>query len=92
MSLYGIFGSPWQRRKFFLSSVSVVLVTALVILVISLGSPETRGWNLVLDVLVGLLVSATFVIIASIYIKYFSLTLTKFLLRLNCFPKISTKH
>lgn len=71
MSLYGIFSSPWQRKKFFLSSVSVVLVTALIVLIISLCSPETRGWNLVLDVFVGLLVSAIFVIIASVYVKFF---------------------
>ena len=71
MSLYGIFSSPSQRRQFLLTSGLIVVATALCGLMIYFYSPDTRDWNLLLDVLVGLLVSAIFVIIASLYVKYF---------------------
>ena len=71
MSLYGIFSSPSQRRRFLLTSGLIVVATALCVLMIYLCSPGTRGWNLLLDVLVGLLASAIFVIVGSLYVKYF---------------------
>ena len=71
MSLHGIFSSPSQRQRFLLTSSVVILASALLVLIIYLWSPDTRGWNLLLDVLVGLLASAIFVIIAALYVKYF---------------------
>ena len=71
MSLYGIFSSPSQRRLFLLVSVSLVVILALCILIIFDKSPDTRGWNLFLDVLVGVLASAIFIILGSLFVKYF---------------------
>ena len=71
MSLQGIFSSPTQRRRFLLTSSFIILASVFLVLTIYLCSPDTRGWNLLLDVLVGLLASAIFVIIAALYVKYF---------------------
>lgn len=71
MSLHGIFSSPSQRRRFLLTSSILILASLFLVLIIFLASPDTRGWNLLLDVLVGMLASAIFVIIAALYVKYF---------------------
>ena len=71
MSLHGIFSSPSQRRKFLLTSSLIILVSLFLVFLIYFFSPDARGWNLLLDVLVGLLASAIFVIIAALYVKYF---------------------
>ena len=71
MSLHGIFSSRSQRRTFLLTSCVIILALLLLILIIAIVSPDTRGWNLLLDVFVGLSGSAIFVIIAALYVKYF---------------------
>ena len=71
MSLYGIFSSPWQRRLFLLTSALILLVFVISIFVVNNWSPDTRGWSLFLDLLVALVSSALFVIIAALYIRYF---------------------
>ena len=71
MSLYGIFSSPSQRRLFLLTSVLIVFGFVSIIWLVNNWSPDTRGWNLFLDLLVALVSSAIFVIIAALYIRHF---------------------
>ena len=71
MTLYGIFSSPRQMKRFLLTSSTVILLSICCIFFIYFFTPDTRGWNLVLDVFAGLLASAIFVIVASLYLKNF---------------------
>ena len=71
MSIYGIFTSRSQKRLFLLTLALIILLFATFTGLIYHFMPDTRGWNLVINVFVALLSSAIFAITAILYVKYF---------------------
>ena len=70
MSLRGLFASPSQRRAFLLTSGVTILSLILLILLLSLQTPDTRAWNLVIGALTALASSSFFAVATGLYITY----------------------
>ena len=70
MSISGILSSPAQRSLFiWLSTVIIVLFVTLVLIIYHF-SPDDRGWNLLLDVLVALVSAVIFFVASTIFAKH----------------------
>jgi len=70
MSLRGLFASPSQRRTFLLASSVINLTLVLLILLLFLKTPDTRGWNLVIGSLTALLSSSIFAVVGGLFVTY----------------------
>ncbi|MER9560672.1 hypothetical protein [Mesorhizobium sp. M0571] len=73
MSLSGIFSSRHQRRTFLLASTLIIVVALALVWAIYFFSPETRGWNALISLLISVVASAVFAFVSAIYISYFFL-------------------
>lgn len=71
MSLSGILSSRYQRRNFLLSSILIIILAFFIVLAIFYLSPITRGWDLLINVLVSVATSATFALMSTLYVFYF---------------------
>lgn len=71
MSLYGIFSSPSQRSRFFFTSILIITFFIALILFVHYCMPDTRVWALVINILVALVSSGVFALLAVLYIRLF---------------------
>ena len=71
MSLPGMLSSASQRFHFTVISCLVVLSLFLFALLVYLVAPDTRGWNLLLNVVLAILSSTIFAIVTAFFIRYF---------------------
>jgi hypothetical protein len=71
MSLPGIMSSPYQRNLLLLASILIILLFSVVVVILWYVTPETRGWNLVIDFLVAIVASAIFALASALYLAFF---------------------
>lgn len=71
MSLSGIFSSRHQRRTFLLTSTLIIVVSLVLVWIIYYFSPDTRGWGVLINLLISVVASAVFALVAALYITYF---------------------
>jgi hypothetical protein len=71
MSLSGIFSSTHQRRTFLLASTLIIVVALTVVWAIYNYSPDTRGWNALISLLISVVASAVFALVSALYVSYF---------------------
>ena len=71
MSLSGIFSSPYQRRKFLSISALFVAILIAFILFFYHYMPDTRLWNLIINILVALVSSSAFALAAVLFVRIF---------------------
>ena len=71
MSLSGVISSPYQRKLFIFTSSLIISVSIIVSWVLYYITPETRGWNIIIDFLVAIVASATFALVSAMYIAFF---------------------
>ena len=69
MSIFGIRSSPFQRRIFLCLSLLTIFLFVGLVLIIYYFSPDDRGWNLLLDVLVALASTAIFMVTSTLIVK-----------------------
>jgi hypothetical protein len=73
MSLAGIFSSASQRRTFLLTTVLVIILGLVLTWAIYYFSPDTRGWNTLLNILISVEASAVFALASAWFLSYFFL-------------------
>lgn len=71
MTLSGILSSPSQRRTFLLASVAVLTVFIISIFAISYLAPNTPIWSALNSLLISVVASGVFALVAGFYIYYF---------------------
>jgi hypothetical protein len=73
MSLAGIFSSASQRRTFLLTTLLVIILGLVLTWAIYYFSPDTRGWNTLLNILISVEASAVFALASACFLSYFFL-------------------
>lgn len=71
MSLSGVMSSPYQRKILLCLSILIIILFSVVVWIIWYVTPETRGWNLIIDFLVSIVSSAIFALSSALYIFFF---------------------
>lgn len=71
MSVPGILSSPFQRRILFFFTLAIIAGSCLFLYVIYTATPDTRGWNLIIGLLAGVIGSAIFALLSTFFMYYF---------------------
>jgi hypothetical protein len=71
MTLSGVLSSPSQRRSFLLASCAVLLLCIIAVFAISLCAPNTPVWNALNNLLISVVASGVFALVAGLYMSYF---------------------
>lgn len=71
MSVPGILSSRSQRKLMFLASITLLLVLCLAMFILYAFTPDTRGWNLIIGVVVAVTASGMFALFSAFYLWYF---------------------
>ena len=71
MSILGIMSSPFQRRLLFCFTLVIIALAGILLYVIFLATSDSRGWNLLMSLLSGVIGSAIFALLSTFFIFYF---------------------
>ena len=71
MPLPGIMSSPFQRRLLFFFTLAIIAGSCLLLYVIYAVTSDSRGWNLIIALLSGVIGSAIFALLSAFFIYYF---------------------
>lgn len=71
MSLSGVMSSPYQRKFFLFSSILIIIVSCFIVWILYWFTLDTRGWNLLISVLVSIVTSAIFSLGSALYLAFF---------------------
>ena len=71
MSLSGIMSSPSQRRTFLLASILIIVISCVLVWVLYYFTSDTRGWNLLSNLVVAIVAASVFALASALYIAYF---------------------
>jgi ABC-type Fe3+-siderophore transport system permease subunit len=71
MSVSGIMSSPFQRRLLLFFTLAIIAGACLVLYLIYALSPDSRGWNVLIGLLSGIIGSAFFALLSTFFIYYF---------------------
>lgn len=71
MSVLGIMSSPFQRRLLFFFTLAIIAAACLLLCLIYVATSDSRGWNLIISLLSGVIGSAIFALLSTYFIFYF---------------------
>jgi hypothetical protein len=71
MTIGGILSSPTQRRFLVVISALLIILCIVAVFILYLFTADTRGWNILIAFLVGIVGSATFALFSALYLYYF---------------------
>jgi Zn-dependent protease with chaperone function len=71
MSVPGIMSSQFQRRLLFFFTLAIIAASCLLLYLIYAATADSRGWNLIIGLLSGVIGSAIFALLSAFFIYYF---------------------
>jgi hypothetical protein len=71
MSVPGILSSPFQRRILFYFTLAIIAASCVSLYVMYVATTDTRGWNLIIGLLAGVIGSAIFALLSTYFMYYF---------------------
>jgi hypothetical protein len=71
MSVSGIMSSPFQRRLLFYFTLAIIAASCLFLYLIYAATSDSRGWNVIIGLLSGVIGSAIFALLSTYFIYYF---------------------